>query len=181
MVLEDTLLLWFKPSWHRSTTELLAHSPTNGTGERIRRVKGKKLVGWDKDSLAGKAKFMHASKAKQEIHSPFPMAGRYSAVSRKAGLHHVWQWIEKTNAITVNVPSFLLPQALYAEHDAVKFADPFGQMQLHVPAVSPPTTPGWDIREGEKALTLCKHCSAVKKNPCVIHTVSSTKPKYSSY
>ena len=55
---------WFKPSWQLSTTQLIAHSPHGRIGERIRRVKERKLVGSDKDSLIGKAKATHASKAK---------------------------------------------------------------------------------------------------------------------
>ena len=64
-------LLWFNPSWQISTAQLLAPS---GMGERIGRVKVRKLVGWDKDSLKrGKAKAVHTSKAKPGIHSPLPM------------------------------------------------------------------------------------------------------------
>jgi len=42
-------------------------------GERIRKVKVRKLVGWDKESLIGKVKTVHANKAKQGIHSPLPL------------------------------------------------------------------------------------------------------------
>ena len=66
-------LLWFNLSWQLSPTQLLAHSPRVGMGERIGRVKVRKLVGWDKDSFIGKAKATHTSKANQGIHSPLPM------------------------------------------------------------------------------------------------------------
>jgi len=43
-------------------------------GERIRRIKVRKLVGSDKDSLISKAKDAHACKAKQGIHSLLPVS-----------------------------------------------------------------------------------------------------------
>jgi len=52
---------------------------------RIGRVKVRKLTGWDKDSLVGKQK--PCKQNKKFIHY-FPSAGRCSAISRKAGLHH---------------------------------------------------------------------------------------------
>jgi len=41
--------------------------------ERISRVKKETLMGWDKDSLIGKAKATCAIKAKQGIHSLLPI------------------------------------------------------------------------------------------------------------
>ena len=67
-------LSWFNPSQQLSTTQLLAHSPCVGIGERLGRVKVRKLVGWDKDSLIGKAKAARTSKVKQGIHSPLPIS-----------------------------------------------------------------------------------------------------------
>jgi len=40
-------------------------------GEKIRRVKVRKLMCWDKDSLIGKAKAVHVSKIKQGINLLF--------------------------------------------------------------------------------------------------------------
>ena len=65
-------VLWFNSSWQLSPTEPLAHSTPGGMGERIRRVKVRKLMGWDKDSLIGKAKAVRTSKAKQGIHLLLP-------------------------------------------------------------------------------------------------------------
>ena len=45
-------------------------------GERIGRVKVRKLVGSDKDSLISKAKAAHGSKAKQGTHSLLPIGGQ---------------------------------------------------------------------------------------------------------
>ena len=66
--------LWFNTSWQLSTTQLLAHSPPGGMTERIGRVKVRKLVGQDKDSLIGKAKAMRAIEVKQGIRVPLPIS-----------------------------------------------------------------------------------------------------------
>jgi len=54
-------LSWFNSSWQRSTRQLLTRSPHGGMGERIRTVKVRKLVSWDKDSWRGKAKSVRTS------------------------------------------------------------------------------------------------------------------------
>jgi len=43
-------------------------------GERNGSEKVRKLVGWDKDSLTGKAKAVRASKAKEGVHSLHPIS-----------------------------------------------------------------------------------------------------------
>lgn len=55
LTFEGCKLLWFNPSQHLSCTQPLPHSP-DGMGGGIRRVKARKLTGWDKDSLVGKAR-----------------------------------------------------------------------------------------------------------------------------
>jgi len=57
-------VLWINPGRQLSPTQLLAHSSPGGMGKRIKRVKGRKLVSGDKDSLIGKEKAVHASKLK---------------------------------------------------------------------------------------------------------------------
>ena len=52
------------PSWQLSPTQPFT-TPPGGMGERIGRVRVRKLMGWDKNSLIGKAKAAHTSKAKQ--------------------------------------------------------------------------------------------------------------------
>ena len=54
----------FNPREQLSPTQPLAHSHHSGMGERIGRVKVRKLVGWDKNSLIGKAKAAHMNKGK---------------------------------------------------------------------------------------------------------------------
>jgi len=45
-------------------------------GDRIGRVKVRKVRGWDKDSLIEKAIATHTSKAKQDVLSLFPIVGQ---------------------------------------------------------------------------------------------------------
>lgn len=47
---------WFNLRQPVSPTQLLAHSPHGEIGERIRGVKARKLIGWDKDSLLGQTR-----------------------------------------------------------------------------------------------------------------------------
>jgi len=62
---------------------------------------------------------MQAKKNKDLIHYT-PLSGRVSAFSRKAGLCHMLRLLGKTNAITPNVPRFLLlPLTLSSEHDNI--------------------------------------------------------------
>ena len=63
---------WFNPSWQPSPHShlLTPPHPEGWGGESERSVK---LMGWDKNNLIGKAKAVHASKAKERIHSPLPM------------------------------------------------------------------------------------------------------------
>lgn len=71
-----------------------------GFGERFGSVKTGKLMDSGKDSLMGTSKAMHMSKSKKLIHC-FP----FLIHSMRAGPHHVWWWLGKTNAITPNVLS----------------------------------------------------------------------------
>jgi len=66
-----------------------------------------------------KQKLRKQAKRKKAISHYFPLAGRCSAISRKAGLHHVL--FGKTNAITPqHPPSSLSPQICVAEHGVIR-------------------------------------------------------------
>lgn len=54
--LSFSLLLQFNPIQQSGPSQLLTHVSTSGIGDRVRRVKAGKLMGWDKDSLIGEAK-----------------------------------------------------------------------------------------------------------------------------
>jgi len=112
------------------------------------------------------------AEAKQGIHSLLRIAGSGSAISRKAGLHHMI--LGKTNTVTLNVPplSSFFPQLYTLSRMSYGMGYPLGQLGSALPAVSPPSsscTPsllaGGVVRGAGKALTLCKHCSAIAKTP----------------
>jgi len=84
---------------------------------------------------------MLCAQAKQtkEFSQHFPLAGRCSAISRKAGLHHTEQLPRKTNAITLNVPpSFFFPQLYMLSMMSYGMEYPFGQLGSAVLAVPAP-------------------------------------------
>ena len=114
-------MLWFNPSWQLSTTQPLTHLPHSGIGERIRRIKVRKLMGCDKDSLIGKAKATHSSKAKQGIHLPLPIGRQvFSHLQESRAPSRVNGYLGRQNTMIPNVSSFLLlPPALHAEHDVI--------------------------------------------------------------
>jgi len=77
--------------------------------ERIRRVQVRKLVGRDKNSLIGKGKAMHASKAKEGIHSLVHI-GRQMFIhlqESRAPLHIMVFW-EDNRHHSKHLPPFLL-------------------------------------------------------------------------
>lgn len=78
-------LSWFNLCQQLSPPQALTQSPHAGMGERIRKVKIKKLK---TDRFTGKAQAACARKAKQGIHSTLPWAVRCSAIHNKAAFHH---------------------------------------------------------------------------------------------
>lgn len=79
------VVLSFNLSWQLSPTQRLAHFPSPispiGMGERIGRVKVRKLVCWDKGSLMGRVKATHEAKQNKEFLYHFPLSGRSFGVS----------------------------------------------------------------------------------------------------
>jgi len=60
------------------------------------------------------------AKQNKEFTPSFPLAGRCSDISRRAGLYHTQQLPGRTHTITLNVPPFfLLPPAFPGEHSVV--------------------------------------------------------------
>ena len=81
-------------------------------GERIRRVKMRKLVGCDKDSLIGKAKAAHVSKAKQGIHSPLPMELNHDKYKPRVPQVRGCSFTRLSSQASQNVAFSLLPNAV---------------------------------------------------------------------
>jgi len=77
------------------------------------------------------------AKQKKEFIHYTPSAGRCSAVSRKAGLHHVQWLLQKTNTVTLKTPSFLLPQFYIAEHDVIRYGISLWSARVSCPSCVP--------------------------------------------
>ena len=142
-------------------------------GKTIRRVKLRKLVGWDRDSLIGKAKAICTSKAKEGINSLLPIT------IRQVFIHFRESWAPSCIKVTWEDKSHNSerPPLPSSSPSFVRWA--WCHMAWNIPlviwgqlswAVSPPSflcTPspltGEAVREAEKALALCKHSSAITK------------------
>jgi len=96
----------------------------------------RKIVGQDKDSLIGKQKECVQAKQNMEFIHYFPSAGRCSAISRKAGLHHTDIYYSVTPNIVPPFSFFL--QLLLLRMTSHGMGYPFGQLGSAVLAVSPP-------------------------------------------
>ena len=110
--------------------------------ERIGRVKVRKLMGWDKDSLIGKAKAAHVSEEKQRINSPLPMGrqGFSHPQESRAPSPVTVTWEDKHhNAECPPLPSSSPAYVLSVVSYGMEY--PFGQLGSAVLAVSPPNSP----------------------------------------
>lgn len=94
---------------HDTTTHSV---PTSGTTERTGIVNVRKPVGWDKDSLIGKAKTTHPRKVKQGIYSSLPfgrqvlMHSQESRVPSHSGLRR------QMPSLWMFPPSFFFPSSI---------------------------------------------------------------------
>lgn len=82
----NDIILWINPSWQLHPTHLIHYPSFTGLGERNRDIEARKLIGWNKESLAGKVKVAHTGKTNQGIHSSLPLARE---LFKTAGLHHL--------------------------------------------------------------------------------------------
>ena len=118
------------------TSRLLAHPSVMGEG--IGRGKVRNLVGWDEDSLIDNAKAARASKAKQGTHSLLPIGRQV--------VSHLWE-SRAPSRLTVTGEDkfhhsehplfFLLPPALYAEHDVIWYRISLGSAGVSYPRCVP--------------------------------------------
>lgn len=156
---------WFNLSQQLSTTQPLAHFSTIRILGRIGRIKVRKCVDWDKDSLIGKA--MHTSKAEQGIHSLFHMSRQ---VNRAPPCIMVTWDVKCHHSKCPTLPSF--PLFIYSAwcHNSMGISlwsvwvscPSCVSSQLLVHLQHPHQC---DSRRTEKPLMLCKHHSAIMKIP----------------
>lgn len=181
LILKNKCGALINTSQQPSSIQLLAQSSPGGIRERIGRVKGK-LLGWDKESLMGKAKVTYTNRRKQRINSLLPMDRpspkvqghiTHSTVSLEDKCHH---------SICPPFSSFFTPlyiQFIYI-HMPYGLEYPFGQFASPVLDVSSPIFPCTSLhtsramQKAEKALALCDPCSATTKHLCIINLVFST-------
>lgn len=136
--------------------------------------KGKRAIGWDKTSLI--------RKAKQRIHSWFPMGRNIFSHSQesKAPPHVVVTLGDKLHA---KCPLPFIP-GLYAKNITLQSGISVGQLGLTVPAPSSPSSlcipsllAGEVVQEAEKAFMLCQLCSAITKISLSYQHCFHCKPK----
>lgn len=100
------LLSCFKPGRQLSPHSRLL-TATQWDRGRIRKLEVRKLMCWYKDSLLSKAK-LHASKAKQGIHSLLLTGRQIFIHSQESMAHHMQLLPKKINAVILSIPLFLL-------------------------------------------------------------------------
>ena len=150
-----------------------AHSLSlSGMGQRIRKVKVRKLVGWDKDSLIDKAKAKQhkQSKRRNSFITSHQQAGVQPSPGKQGTITHNSYLGRQMPSLWTSPPSFFFPPLYMLSMTSYGMEYPSGQLGSAVPAVSPPNslcTPsvlaGGAVSEAEETLTLCKHCSAITK------------------
>lgn len=140
-------MLWVNPSQQWRNTQMLAHSPTVGWVKRIRNVKVRKPVGWDRDSLIGKAEAMHTRKAKQRVHLLLPISTKvFSRLRDSRAPSHMYYLGRQKPSLQTSPFLFSPPPPLYMLNiTPYGTGHPFGQLGSAVQAASPPSslrTPG---------------------------------------
>lgn len=124
--------------------------------QRIRRATLRKRVGSDKDRLVSEAKLYVQAKQNKELIPCSPGRQMFSHFQES-----------RASAITTNVPlSSSFPPAVIAQQDAMWNRIPLpsvGVSQLCPLPVPMHLLAAGVVGEAERALTLCKHCSAVTK------------------
>lgn len=94
----------------------------------MRKVKVKKLTGWDKDSLIGKLKAAHTSKAKQAIHHFHGNAGAQPSPRQQGSLG-------RQALLLPPSPAILFHPALYAEYDVIRYGISLGSFPPPPPSL----------------------------------------------
>lgn len=117
-------------------THTAAHSPTPaGMGKKIRTVKVRKLVDWDKDNVIGKEKVVCTSKNKYRIHSLLPTSSQvFSHFQESRASYVMITWKYKCH-ISKHSPHPPFPPSLpsffcWAWHHIVQNITLFGWGQL---------------------------------------------------
>lgn len=103
----DTVFLWVNPGKQLSLMQLLAHSPKQGG--RIRRVKMRDLVGWDKDTPIGKINAEQGIYPLLPIIQPSPQKQGCTRHNGYLGMQMSSLW---TPPLSPSYPSLFLPSTM---------------------------------------------------------------------
>lgn len=164
----DRLSEWTLTLCHSLTLASTTQTFTWRCGMGERRIKVRKVVG--KNSLTGKVKAVHTSKANQGIHSPLLMGRQLFSQENRAPSH-----IVVTKAIIPDILLFfLLPAAVTDEQAGVGYPlGRWGQLCSLSNPCAPPASWKWGGKQRRIWL-----CVSPVKHPCVISTVFPTNPEY---
>lgn len=152
---------WFSLSWQAAKHHTATCPPSpSGMGKRFRKVKAGKLLGWEKDSLIGRAKW--------GIYSLLPLDRQVFSHSQ-APSHITVTWEDKCHHwISSLRPSSHRRDTLSMTQYSMECA--FGHLKTAVLALSSPSflcilsvLPAEPVWGTERALAPCKHCSAVNE------------------
>ena len=115
-------------------------------------------------------------------------AGVQPPPGKQGSLMHNSYLGRQAPSLRTSPPSFFFPQLYMLSMTSYGMEYPLGQLWSAVAAVSPPNSlcspslfTGGAVWEAVKALTLCKHCSAITTTSLCVNPVFSTNPKHSPY
>lgn len=159
---------WFNPAISQAPGSCLL-APCR-TGERIKRVKARKLLGWNKTSLIGKTKAACTTEETQRITSVLPMGREMFSHFQESRIpsHLMVTWDNKHHHFKLS-PFFLPPPTLSTDHHALWSGISLWSLSVTCPGCifsqqcSPNSLTSMAVQKPEQALVLCKPFSAVTK------------------
>lgn len=156
-------LSWFNSRQQTRTTQSSLISPARGLGGESGEWKPENSWVEVMSAQQGKQKLCTQAKQNKEFIHYFPWAGRFSAIPRKEGLHHILAVTGK-NELPQQTPFLVLPLhlVLYFEHDTIRSGISLfsaGDQHSRLCPLQGPCAPpalslvGWD--EEQKRAWLC--------------------------
>ena len=166
------------PTSHRELSRLEdKHHPSTWSlspfrvGERIRKVKVRKFMGWDKGSLIGKSKAACTSKGKWHSFSTFYQQADVQPFPGKQGSILYNGFFGRQMPLSQSrAPSFFFPPAFIAEYNIMSYGVSPQSISISCPGCvpcqfleHPSLLSGREIPETWKSSVLYKHCSEITK------------------
>ena len=139
---------------------MLSHSPLPQDGEK---QKLRRPMDWANEFLLGKAKSACTAKQNEELFCYFPMAAGCPARCWKAEPQQAQGLLGDTNTITTNIRFSSCHWVFVPHYDVIWSLVSWGQLSWLCPLPNSCPPPAYSLGErgrNEKALALCKPCSA---------------------